>query len=191
MEIKRRLEGGALQGDTMEYTRETRDGIEVLVYPDGTVKRADNGHFLSPPRDAKITTSERGKELLQRRKDKAIVSQLKGLARLTGTELPADADLEQTIEGASDALEAITRHFGATFLQSSNLRGMAESYKQLAAPLVGTEPEKGNTYNTVNVVEMSEEVLQAIADLRARLMPGKASVNAMDILEGRWEPKEE
>ena len=51
---------------TQNFTRETRDGREVLIYEDGTIKDATTGHFLHPPRHGLITTSERGRELRQR-----------------------------------------------------------------------------------------------------------------------------
>ena len=49
-----------------KYTREVRDGVEVLVYPSGMVKRASDGHFLHPPDSAIITTTERALELAER-----------------------------------------------------------------------------------------------------------------------------
>jgi hypothetical protein len=76
-------------------------------------------------------------ELLQRRRSKALVSHLKGIAQGAGIELAEDADLEQIVQGASDGVQALTRHMAQTFLTSSNLRGMGEAWGKLTAPILG------------------------------------------------------
>lgn len=155
--------------DEPKYTREIRDGIEVLVYPDGTVKRASDGAFMHPPNKAIIRSSERGKELAQIKKEKGTLAQLRALAKGTGVELPEDAELDQLVEQASSGLEALTLHFFQQFMKSSNIRGMAESYGKLAAPLVGDRSEPAQVAHTINNFHMPENVMEFFIAVKKRM----------------------
>lgn len=163
-----------------------RDGRVINVYDDGTQKYQDNGRLAAQHPMYKMTP-ERGKALAEQKKIKGIMSQLRGLAAAEGAELPPDAELEQVIEGAGDALEAITTHFAKTFKQSSNLRGMAEGYRQLAAPLIGERDERG-TGNTINIIQpLPDDVARFISDLHRLQMQQRTDppVNVIDGLLAR------
>lgn len=167
----------------IETKTDEESGRQYSIYDDGTQKWSDSGRIKAPP-PVHALTSERGRALMQIRKDRAILSQLRGLAQVIGTQLPPDAELEETITGAGNALEAITQHFGKTFLKSENLRGMAEGYRQLAAPLVGERPEPGTVNNTVNIFEMTDEQAAALIELRHRLHERQAGETVDGIVEG-------
>lgn len=164
--------------DEPKYTKEIRDGVEVLVYPSGMVKRADNGHYISPPSSAKIADSERGRELYELKRQKGVMAQLRALARGAGIELPEDADLEKIIEGASSGTEALTLHLYKQFMKSENLRGMAEAYGKLSAPMVGDQAAPPKAGNTINVVNISDDVMHFLKDVRALMQENRKIIDA-------------
>jgi len=138
--------------DTKEkYTREIRDGIEVLVYPDGTIKRADNGLFLSPPEGAKIRTSERGRELIARRYELARERAIEGIdeAAIEAGRIP------KSMAGNGEGWKSVVKHVTRTLLESKNLRGQAE-----AANFLGKAAGL-----TVQDAETPENIAVAIAHL--------------------------
>lgn len=164
-----------------------QDGEVINVYESGAKYNVTRGHLVAPATAGKITP-ENSRELSQRARTKGLLSQLKGLAKSNGVELPPDADMEQVIAGAGDTLEALTMHFADTFKKSSNLRGMAEGYRQLAAPLIGEKPEEGTTSNTMNVYYIPPETVKFMTDLRQLLaQPSATSTVFMDAIDGKIE----
>jgi len=110
-----------------EIRRETRtiEGREVtvIVYDNGSERRAENGHWLKPPDGAGITTSERGRELIKRRYQLAQERAAQGMIKGLGLD-PAKAS-------ASDAWERANEIFWSRFAETKNIRGMAESFEKL------------------------------------------------------------
>lgn len=106
----------------------------------GSIYDMERGRIVSGAITTRIT-SDNARAMVERRKQRFVISKLRGLAGAI-KELPPDADLETITEGAADVVEALSRHFARTFLKSSNLRGMAESYAKLIAPLVGDDEEQ-------------------------------------------------
>ena len=115
---------------------------EIIEYPNGSAKLASNGHWVRGPditpimRDP-VGMQKRGQKIVRER---AIASQLRGLARAT-KELPEDADFEEIAAGALTTIEALTKHFVEIFLQSNNIRGLGEAYSKLIIPLLGESRE--------------------------------------------------
>jgi hypothetical protein len=155
--------------DEPKYTREIRDGVEVLVYPSGQIKRADNGQNIRPPDKAIIRTPERAKELAQIKKEKGVLAELRAMAKAQGKELLDDATIEEIIEQAADTHEAQYLHLHQEYMRSQNIRGMSEAYTKLAAPLVGERGEPAQVNNTVNMFQMSEEAMRFIEEVKKRL----------------------
>lgn len=153
---------------TNNYTVEERDGAQVLVYEDGTVKDAATGHFLHPPRSAKITTSERGRELGRRRKELAQQRAIEGIdeAAIEAGKIP------QHHAGSGDGWKAVVKHIATTLLESKNLRGQAE-----AANFLGKA--SGNTLET----EGSE--MSNIADAITTLLEGLLEKRREEVIEGK------
>jgi hypothetical protein len=149
------------------FKREIRDGVEVLVYPNGIIKEAATGHFLRPPDSALINTSERGRELAQRKKEIGQIAQLRGLARGAGLDLD-NATLEEIAKGAGDAIENMTAHFYQVFMKSSNVRGLAEAYKGMTAPMLG-DPEAPKTTVNFHAIELGKTTAALLAVLRQAL----------------------
>jgi hypothetical protein len=167
-----------------KFTRETRDGIEVLVYPDGSQKRADNGHFLIGPTAARITTSEQGRAMLERKRQKGIVSQLRGLANKNGVSLPPGATDEEILQGALDGVEALTAHMKQQFLKSTNIRGLAEAYVKLMAPLLGEQSEQPRTVVNFHELELGQTAGELLRHLREAL-PAAVEGKVIDADETR------
>jgi hypothetical protein len=46
------------------------------------------------------------------------------------------------LKGALDGIEAMTAHMKDVFLKSQNIRGLAEAYSKLTAPLVGSQVDE-------------------------------------------------
>ena len=146
-----------------KYIRETRDGREVLVYPDGTVKDARTGYFLRPP-NAALITKETSPAMIEHRRQLAQIAQLRGLARGAGMDL-TDKDLEEIAKGAGDAIENMTAHFYQVFMKSTNVRGLAEAFRGLTAPLLG-EPEEIRKTINYHELEISTSTMELLKSLR-------------------------
>ena len=69
------------------------------------------------------------------------------MIRGAGLEIDPDAADEELVAKAADALELYVAHLGATFLKSSNLRGMGESMTKLIEPFATQEEERRLPYD--------------------------------------------
>lgn len=115
------------------------DGRDILVYDNGAKKDAKTGYWISPPPSVRIT-GDNARAMLARRRAIGLRSQLEGLAESIGVD-PSEIDDDLLLQSGT-ALRALTRHMAETFRKSNNLRGMAETYDKLVAPLVGDRREK-------------------------------------------------
>lgn len=109
------------------------------ILSNGAVRDEQLGRIvanLGGPNNTFIT-KETSPEFHDLRRQLGLISQLRGLARSQDVELGEDAPLEQIVQGAGNAVEALTKHMAGTFLTSKNLRGMGETYRALTAPMVG------------------------------------------------------
>ena len=153
--------------DEKEHKRETIDGVDVLIYPNGAIKRADNGHWIKPPNGGSITTSERARELQakgqQMRRAQGIRSKLLGMVKGAGLDIDQNAPDEELIETAGSALEVFTAHMGKTFLKSNNIRGMGEVFPKLTDPF--NPPETTQEENKrVNDIEALTELVKLLKE---------------------------
>jgi hypothetical protein len=147
-----------------DYNDETR----YKILDGGAVYGLEEGKIVAhlPGEHKYSITKSNSREMLQRKKDIAEASQLRALARAAGLD-PDTLDMEQLMQGAGSALEKLLQHFYATFLKSANLRGMAESYRQIAAPMVGEihdirvpPPSQGTEEAAAHLLELLREALK-------------------------------
>src|SRR5690242_10681624 len=89
-----------------EPVRDTYNGIEVWRYPDGTLKRVDNANIIRGPDHARITTSEKGKELAQRKKEIERDAKIRAYAKRQGLN-PDTLTPEQLLMAAGTTLEEV------------------------------------------------------------------------------------
>jgi hypothetical protein len=118
------------------------NGQQAYEYSDGTVRNW-HGHPVPGtkiPNTGYEITHENARELLARRRAIGLRAQLRGLAKAEGVD-PSEIDDELLMQAGS-AVEALTLHMAQTFQKSSSLRGMAEVYGVLSAPLVGDRRQK-------------------------------------------------
>ena len=95
-------------------------------------------------------TPETSGKMRARWKQKILISQLRGLAAKEGFALPAEITDEEILQGALDGVEALTAHMKAVFLKSTNVRGLAEAYSKLVAPLTSQpDDDESLTYGQV------------------------------------------
>jgi len=117
------------------------DGRTGWQYSDGSL-RYDNGTLMQrfPGTEKYAISNDNARELLARRRLIGLRAQLRGLAKAEGVD-PSEIEDELLLQAGS-ALEALTLHMASTFKRSNSLRGMAEVYGVLAAPLVGDRRQK-------------------------------------------------
>lgn len=156
-----------------ELHTDPETGREFLRWMDGTERWQDTHRFKRGPYNAPVRLDPSGmaKRGAQVKREQGIIAQLRGLAGATA-ELPEDADLEQIAKGALTTIEALTRHLAQTFMQSKNIRGMAETYNKLLAPFVGDEEGGGERGNLVAMGEVNE-FLSILADMAREINANK------------------
>jgi hypothetical protein len=144
------------------------DPERYVIGENGSIFDRTVGRYVDmiASRNPHAITAANSREMLQRKKDIAEASQLRALARASGLD-PDTLDMEQLMQGAGTALEKLLQHFYATFLKSANLRGMAESYRQIAAPMVGEihdirvpPPSQGTDEAAAHLLELLREALK-------------------------------
>jgi hypothetical protein len=176
-----------------DYTREVRDGREVLVHPDGHVKDAQTGHFLHPPNGAKITTSERGKELSRRAREIETVAKIRAYAKRKGIDLSQASD-EELVSAAGDTLEAVHDKALELYFEAKTPRGAEGMYPRLSTLRTDTDKTDAGTIHNVNLFPFPAEVIPALIDLGRRLKARDDSPESkmtQQILDGTFEPSEE
>lgn len=96
-----------------------------------------------------VMSSDGARAMVAKKREKAIASQMRGLAAKEGIALPKDATDEEILNGALDGIEALTSHMKDVFLKSNNIRGLAEAYSKLVLPMVG-QPSDDEDMPVVN-----------------------------------------
>ena len=110
-------------------------------------------------------TKETARQMLARRREKAIVAQMRGLAAKEGIALPEDVTDEQILRGALDGIEALTAHMKDVFLKSNNIRGLADAYTKLVSPLVGQQPEEDQSVQYSQFRQVMREIASRIRQM--------------------------
>ena len=148
--------------DEPKYTREIRDGVEVLVYESGLVKRADNGHFLEGPVNSRIATSEQGREMIQRRMllSKQLADKALDEAVL---EAIAEGKLQKTYGIATgEGWFQTVKKLGLLLFESKNARGVAEiaNFLGKATGRISAEDGSDAAQLAASIVEAFERILE-------------------------------
>jgi ketosteroid isomerase-like protein len=151
---------------TEEEARANPERYQILA--SGAIKDLQTGYFCGNIGGKYTITPSSSPAMLQRRRDVAMVAHMRGLSKAMGVEMPDDAELDAIIEGAGNAIEAITAHMAKTFLGSKNLRGMGETFGRLVSPLSG-EGERGapsvvivNNVGDTQATRMFEQVYRDV-----------------------------
>lgn len=108
-------------------------------------------------------TPENARQMADRKRQIGQIAQLRGLARGAGLDLD-NATLEDIAKGAGDAIENMTKHFYDVFMKSNNVRGLAEAFKGLTAPMLGEREEK--TIINLHEIAVSQATVKLLDNLR-------------------------
>jgi hypothetical protein len=81
-------------------------------------------------------TSETSRQMLAKRREKTLISWMRGLASKDGKALAPEATDEEILMGALDGVEALVAHTKAVYLKSNNIRGLGEALGKLTNPLL-------------------------------------------------------
>jgi hypothetical protein len=155
---------------TDDYSDETR----YKILDGGAVYGLAEGRIVAHlPGGKYAITKENAREMLDRKRQIGQMAQLRGLARGAGLDLD-NATLEEIAQGAGDAIENMTAHFYQVFMKSNNVRGLAEAFKGLTAPLVGDREERTDT--------PAAGVMAATADLLREL---RQVIRPQDTVDGK------
>lgn len=137
-------------------------GHEMAEYESGAIRDMTAARLVRGP-DHALITKENAAEMAARKKQIALVSQLRGLAKSQGWDVPDDTDFERLAQLAGNAVEALTMHMAKTFRESSNLRGMGETYTKLVSPLAGEKSDEGDKPKSVSALEaLGREAVEQI-----------------------------
>ena len=135
----------------MSYDIENPSSVFAEAEP-GRYKRLASGAVIDTANRNRIVanpgggvygfTAEKNRDRFARLREMTIISHMRGLARGIDFALPDnDAELEEVARGASNAVEALVAHMTKVFLESKNVRGLAEALHKLTAPMLG-EPSQ-------------------------------------------------
>lgn len=154
------------------YTRSTdpSTGREILSYPDGSRKWADNGYWINGPTDPKfnpVLADPLG--MLQRRNELS-----KQIAREAVDE---GAGLDPSQYGTGEGWRKIIVHTVKVYLQSKNIRGMGEVLGKLGVVTgyLSNETEKGiDPYSEeAKAISNASALLNLLRDMQPQSVDGK------------------
>lgn len=133
-------------------------GREVLKYPNGTEYDPETKHLVRGPDVTPITLdpvgmNKRGKLLRDR-------ARIKGIIRGTGLQMPPEDDIDAMAMSEASAIEVLTAVMTNTFMNSQNLRGMAEAFNKLT----GTKSDEEEA-----VTVSKDDLLYALAEFAAQI----------------------
>ena len=141
------------------------DETKYKILDGGAVYGLQEGRIVAHlPGGKYAITPENSRAMLERKRQIGQIAQLRGLARAAGMDLD-NATLEEIAKGAGDAIENMTAHFYKVFMQSNNVRGLAEAFRGLTAPMIG-EPEERKTVLNLHEIELSKTAAELIRKLR-------------------------
>lgn len=158
--------------DETKLAKYRADPERYTIASNGAVWDREAGRFadMIPSLNPYSITKANAADFHQFKKQKAQMGLLRGLALAAGVNLD-EATLEQIASGAGTAVENMTRHFYQTFMKSSNVRGMAEAFRGMTAPLLGeTEQPKPASRDDPEILDALNELINA---LRAEIVEGK------------------
>lgn len=139
------------------------------VLKSGAVYDREVGRIVSHSGEGEYQiTSATARAMLAKKREKAIAAQMRGLAAKNGIALPPDATDEEVLNGALDGMEALTAHMKKVFLESNNIRGLAEAYTKLTAPLVGSQSDEREIPDHL-VEAKAKELLHGLSAMAKRI----------------------
>jgi hypothetical protein len=156
---------------TDDYSDETK----YRILDGGAVYGLAEGRIVAHlPGGKYAITPENSRAMLERKRQIGQIAQLRGLARAAGMDID-NATLEEIAKGAGDAIENMTLHFYAVFMSSSNVRGLAEAFRGLTAPMLGEQPEQKTVLNfhEIEIGKTASELLQKLRDAIPEPVEGK------------------
>jgi hypothetical protein len=146
---------------TEDYSDETR----YRILDGGAVYGLQEGRIVAHlPGGKYLITPENARSMLERKRQIGQIAQLRGLARAAGMDLD-NATLEEIAKGAGDAIENMTTHFYQVFMKSSNVRGLAEAFRGLTAPMLGEQQDQKTVLN-FHEIEIGKKAGELLAVLR-------------------------
>ena len=149
---------------THEMAKKYPERYKIL--DSGAIYGLKEGHIVANPGGGKtaITHATSG-ELRTLWTEKKTLAKLRGIARGARVKVSdIDADL---LGSATSAVEILTAHMARTFLQSSNLRGMGETYTKLLDES-NKDSDVPGTGNNVALVEAIRDILAFVAEKNER-----------------------
>ena len=152
------------------------NGREYYEYPSGLTKWKDTGHFRTAPLVTPISDDPRG--MLQRRNDKS--------RQIAREAIDEGAGLDPSKWGTGEGWRSVIVHTVQTYLNSKNLRGMAETFTKLATAggYLSPEVEKGRVVHIENLnVGVAELVARILAAKRLPATEENVTDAAFVILE--------
>jgi hypothetical protein len=144
------------RGDTPELKTDEESGREYWLYPSGMSKWKDTGHFRSAPLSSPVGDDPHG--MLQRRNEKS--------RQIAREAIDEGAGLDPHLWGTGEGWRRIIVHTVQTYLQSKNIRGMAEVLTKLAtaAGYASKEEELGKVVieNMNNMIAAPGALLEVV-----------------------------
>ena len=102
----------------------TENGREIRIYDNGAKQDVLTGQFIAPPESAIFRTSERGRELVNIRYDKA--------AQAVQEAMDEGTDVPEHLRGSIEGYKRLLVHTVKTYMKSDNIRGMGEAIAKLS-----------------------------------------------------------
>lgn len=153
---------------THEEAKANKQRYKILS--NGAVYDYEAGRIVANPGGGTTAiTQAKSSELRALWTEKKQRAKLRGLMRANGL----DPDEVDEIEGGGVALERLTAHMAKTFLSSTNLRGMAETYNKLA--LDDQADVNGQSNQNVALLRAVGELVRQLRREDADIVDGKVS----------------
>jgi hypothetical protein len=121
------------------------------ILESGAVQDISTGKMIDNLGGKYTLTPARASDLAERRRQMAVLSHMRGVAKGAGIELSEDASLDEIIQGAGNGIEAYMAHLGKTFLKSESIRGQGEAYGQIVRPILGDD--RGKQDGPVTIIQ--------------------------------------
>lgn len=135
-------------------------GINGSIYDIETGRYCD----LIPELNPHAITKENARAMVERKRVIAQMGILRGLAKKANVDID-NATLEELAQGAGTAIENMTGHFYDVFMDSKNMRGMAEAYKGLISPMLGDEQREVQREPEAIYLEAANQLLKVLHEI--------------------------
>lgn len=172
----------------------TEDNQRYIHLKSGAVYDKEVGRIVGHSGEGEYQiTKANARAMVERKKEKAIRSQLRGLAAKEGLALPEDASEDEILKGALDGIEALTAHMKNVFLKSENIRGLGEAYQRLVVPMVGIQSDEADIPDWVIEQHLQKKygpVIREMAAMASRILAEKGLIDGGEIIDADVEHKE-